>query len=43
VGHRFEFIVEEKLGQHEEESECVDTVDSGLDGPAVPGLMRSED
>ena len=43
MGYRFEFIVEEQLGQHEEESEGVDAVDCGLDGPAVPGLVRGED
>ena len=41
--HRLEFVVEEQLRQHEEEAECIDTVDRGLDGPAVPGLVGRVD
>ncbi len=38
-----ELVVEEELGQHEEKAEGVHAVHSGLDGPAVPGLVWRED
>ena len=43
MGNRLEFIVEEQLGQHEQESEGIDTVHCGLDSPAVPGFVGGED
>jgi len=38
-----ELVVEEELGQHEEKAEGVHSVHSGLNGPAVPGLVWRED
>ncbi len=43
MSHGFEFIIEEKLREHEEESERVNTVNRGLYCPAVPGLVRGVD
>ena len=43
MGDRLEFVVEKELWQHEEEAEGVDAVHRGLNGPAVPGLVRGED
>ena len=37
--HRLEFVIEEQLWQHEEETEGVDPIDSGLDCPGVPALV----
>ena len=34
-----QFVIDKKLGQHEQEPETVDTVDKWLQDPAVPALV----
>ena len=40
VGDRLELVVDEQLGQHEEEAERVDAVHHALDAPRVPAGGR---
>ena len=40
VGHRVEPVVEEELGQHEEEAKGIDTIHEAVDGPGVPAGER---
>ena len=39
MGNRLQFIIEEQLWQHEQESKSINSIDSGLDGPRVPALV----